>query len=321
MHGLSFLTPLATLFVLAAALPLAALMLTERRAGAIRDALDVSAPRRRTLVPVGIALVVLTSLVAAAAAQPVVVRRSLVNERADAQAFFLFDTSRSMQASTGRGQPTRLERAKRMALKLRATLPDVPIGLASMTDRSLPNLMPTTDATLFERALAQSVAVDHPPPSQPYQGRATNFQALIPLVDSHFYGREVQRRLLVVFTDGEAEPLSPILRLTLHRRVAPVFVHVWNPNERIYLPRGRIDPNYRADPGSAASLTELAAVAGADRVLTEQDGKQAARDARDAVGFAGTHQRVDAYARIPLAPWIVLAGVAPLAFLLWRRNA
>jgi hypothetical protein len=56
-------------------------------------------------------------------------------------------------------------------------------------------------------------------------------------------------------------------------------------------------------------------------VLTEQDGKQAAHDARNAVGFAGTHQRVDAYARIPLAPWIVLAGVVPLAFLLWRRNA
>lgn len=321
MHDLSFLTPLGTLFVLAAALPLAALVLTERRAGAIRRALDVPGPRRRTLVPVAVALVLLTSLVAVAAAQPVVVRRSLVNERADAQAFFLFDTSRSMQASVARGQPTRLQRAKRMALKLRATLPDVPVGIASMTDRSLPNIMPTTDEALFRRALAQSVAIDHPPPSQPYEGRATNFQALIPLVDSHFYGTSVQRRLLVVFTDGEAAPLSTVLRVTLHWRVAPVFVHVWNPADRIYLPDGRVDPNYRADPGSDAALRELATLAGANRVLTEQEGKQAARDARRAVGFAGTHERVDAYARIPLAPWIVLAGIVPLVFLLWRRNA
>jgi hypothetical protein len=26
-----------------------------------------------------------------------------------------------------------------------------------------------------------------------------------------------------------------------------------------------------------------------------------------------------AYARVPLAPWFVLAAIAPLAFLLWRR--
>jgi hypothetical protein len=320
MHGVSFLTPLGALFVLAAVVPLAALLLTERRADMIRSALAVAAPRRRTLVPVAVALVLLVSLVAVAAAQPVVVRQSLVNERADAQAFFLFDTSRSMQASEGPGKPTRLARAKRLALKLRNAIPDVPVGLASMTDRSLPNLMPTTDRTLFDRTLAQSVAIDHPPPSQPYQGRATNFQALIPLVDSHFYSGSAQRRLLVVFTDGEAEPLSEALRATLHRRVTPIFVHIWAPDDRIYLPDGKIDL-YRPDPSSAQQLDELATLAGADRVLTEADGKRAARDARDAVGFAGTQERVDAYARIPLAPWIVLAGILPLAFLLWRRNA
>ena len=34
-----------------------------------------------------------------------------------------------------------------------------------------------------------------------------------------------------------------------------------------------------------------------------------------------TQKQVDAYARVPLAPWFVLAGILPLAFLLWRRNA
>jgi hypothetical protein len=181
--------------------------------------------------------------------------------------------------------------------------------------------MPTTDATLFVRTLGQSVAIDHPPPSQPYPGRATNFQALIPLVDSHFYGPAVQRRLLVVFTDGEAAEISPVLRATLRRRVTPVFVHVWDPADRIYRADGTIDPGYRADPASSAALDEIALLAGAGPPLDEQDSKRAARAARGAVGFAGTHERVDAYARIALAPWIVLAGVVPLAFLLWRRNA
>jgi len=321
MHDVSFLTPLATLFVLAAAIPLAALLLTERRADVIRKTLIVTSPSRKTLIPVAIALALLISLVAVAAAQPVVVRQSFVDERADAQAFFVFDTSKSMLASQGRGLPNRLQRAKRIAAKLRATLPDVPVGIASMTDRALPNVLPTTDPTLFTRALTQSVAVDSPPPSQPYPGRATNFQALAPLVDSHFYSGDVQRRLLVVFTDGESTPLSDVLRATLHRRVESIFIHVWNANDRIYLPNGRIDPNYQADPTSATTLRELADITGADAVLGEQDEKKAAHDARNAVGFAGTHRRIDAYARIPLAPWFILAGIVPLGFLLWRRNA
>jgi hypothetical protein len=321
MHGLSFLTPLGALFAAAAILPLAALFFTERRSGAIRRAFAVPPPRRRAVVPAAVALVLLISLVAAAAAQPVVVRQSRVSERADAQAFFLFDTSGSMQASGGLGLPTRLARAKRLALQLRATLADVPIGIASMTDRSLPNLMPTTDETLFRRTLAQSVGIDRPPPSQPYKGRATNFQALIPLVDSHFYGQSVQRRLLVVFTDGEAEPLSAVLRATLHLRVTPVFVHVWQPNERIYHADGTTDRRYAADSGSTTVLRELATLAGAKRPFTETEAVRAAHAARDAVGFAGRHDRIDAYARIALAPWIVLAGIVPLGFLLWRRNA
>jgi hypothetical protein len=93
MGGVSFLTPLDALFALAVALPLAALVATERRSGRIRRALALPAPRRLAAVPVGVALIALTSLVAVAAAQPIVVRQRLVNERADAQVFFVFDTS------------------------------------------------------------------------------------------------------------------------------------------------------------------------------------------------------------------------------------
>jgi hypothetical protein len=319
MLALSFLTPLDSLFVLAAVLPLGGLLLTERRAARIRRLLAVVGPRRRAMVPVVIAVVVLAALVAVAAAQPVVIRNKLVSERADAQAFIVFDTSLSMRASAGPGKPSRLQRAKRMAVRLQQALGDLPMGIVSMTDRALPNLMPTTDQALFDRTVRQSVGVNQPPPSQRYRDRATTFDALIPLVGSHFYADGVQRRLLVVYTDGESAKVSPLFQLQLQRRVTPVFVHVWEPGERIYND-GRPDPRYVSDPTSAAALDDIAKVTGGSHAYPESKAGAVARAARDAVGRAGTRTRVDAYARIALAPWFVLGGVLPLGFLLWRRN-
>jgi hypothetical protein len=319
LFGVSFLTPLNALFALAAALPLAALLATQRRADQIRRLFSFSAPGRRALLPVVVALVLLPLLVAVAAAQPVVVRNHTVSERADAQAFVLLDTSLSMQASSAPGQPTRLARAKRMAIQLQRSLSDVPVGVASMTDRSLPNLLPTTDETLFDRTVEQSVAIDRPPPSQPYKTRATTFDALTPLVESRFFSQGVQRRLVVVYTDGESARISPVLRLTLHRRVTPLFVHVWAPGERIF-ERGRADRKYASDPTSTAALNEVAQITGG-QAFAENDGHAVANAARDAVGRAGTRTHVDAYARIALAPWIILVGVLPLVYLFWRRNA
>ena len=319
VFGVSFLTPVDALFVLAAVVPLGALLLTERRASAVRRLLSVGSPGRRALVPVAIALALLPALVAVAAAQPVVVRQQLVSERADAQAFVLFDTSLSMRASGGPGQLTRMARAKRIALRLQQRLADVPMGIASMTDRSLPNLMPTTDQTLFDRTVRQSVEIDEPPPSQQYRGRATTFAALVPLVESHFYSPGVQRRVLIVFTDGESAQVSPLIKLTLQRQVSPVFVHVWEAGERIYA-KGRPDPSYTADPTSKAALDNLAQITGGTHSFDEHDFGAIAHAARDAVGRAGMRTHVDAYARVALAPWFVLGGLAPLGFLLWRRN-
>jgi hypothetical protein len=318
IFGVSFLTPLAALFGLAVVVPLGALLLTERRARQVRQVLRLAAGRR-ALLPVVIALVLLPMLVAVAAAQPVVVRQQNVSERADAQAFVLIDTSLSMQAASSRHSADRLARAKALATKLERALPDVPFGIATMTDRSLPDLMPTVDQTVFSRTIDQSVAINSPPPSQPHQGRATTFDALAPLVQSNFYSAGVQRRLLVVFTDGESAKISPLLRLELQRRVAPVFVHVWEPGEHIYKANGKEDPRYSADPTSTAQLDQMARLTDG-HLFTEHDLGGIERAARAAVGRAQTHTFVSAYARVPLAPWFVLAAIVPLAFLLWRRN-
>ena len=316
--GVSFLTPLEGLFVFAAAVPLGALFLTERRAARIRRLLAVTGPRRRAVASVVAALVSLSALVAVAAAQPVVVREKMVSERGDAQAFVLFDTSLSMRASAGPGKPSRLQRAKKMAIRLEHASSDLPFGIAVVTDRSLPLLMPTTDRTLFERTVRQSVAVNQPPPSQLYKDRATTFDALISAIGSRFYAPGVRRGLLIVYTDGESAKISSLVRLTLQRRVTPVFVHVWQPGERIYN-HGKADPRYVADPTSAAALDTIAKLTGG-RSFPEDDTRGVVQAARNAVGRAGTRTHIDAYARVALAPWFVLGGVIPLGFLLWRRN-
>jgi hypothetical protein len=318
IFGVSFLTPRAALFAFAAVVPLAAFMLTERRARRVRQVLRVAAGPRAFL-PVAIALLLLPLLVAVAAAQAVVIRQQAVSERADAQAFVLFDTSLSMEAASGVHGATRLARAKRLALRLEHALPDVPFGIATMTDRSLPNLMPTVDETVFDRTVEQAVAINTPPPSQPHRGRATTFDALVPVVQSNFYSQGVQRRLLVMFTDGESAKVSPLLKFQLQRRVAPVYVHVWAPGERIYRRNGQVNPGYSADPTSTAALDQMARLTDG-HMFDEHDFRGIVRAARNAVGRAQTHTFVNGYARVPLAPWFVLAAIAPLAFLLWRRN-
>jgi hypothetical protein len=318
--GVSFLSPLGALFSLAAAIPLGALLHMERRSRRIRTALGLGGRSRRALGPLA-ALVLLPVLVGVSAAEPVVVRHRLVRERGDAQAFFVFDISRSMLASAAPGRPNRLARAKQLARRLERTLGDVPVGIASMTDRTLPDLMPTTDRSLFARTLGESVGIDEPPPDQTYgRGRSTSLVALAPVATSRFYGQAAAHRLLVVFTDGEAQPLSGELsRLDPLRRLSPVFVHVWGPRERIFVRTGRPDPGYRADPQSAALLASAATATGGSVFGEAQLGSIEAQ-AHRLVGQRATSARLAGYARVPLAPWLALAGVLPLGFLLWRRN-
>ena len=319
LFGISFLTPLGALFALAAAIPVAALIALERRSGRVRAVFGLRDPGRRGAVPILSALVVIPGLIAVAAAQPVVVRQQVVHERGDAEAFFVLDTSLSMKASAGPRQPTRLARAKRLAIRLEQSLSDVPVGLASFTDRVLPNMMPTTDPALFAHTLAQSIGINQPPPSQQYgENRATNLQALVPVLSSHFFLDSVQKRLLVVFTDGEAARDLQLYGLGIGRKLRPIFVHVWAPGERVYR-HGHADPNYVADATSARLLQEAANVSGGAAV-DEHDFGKLVSDARHIVGHGSATGHINAYARVSLAPWVAFAGVFPLAFLFYRRN-
>jgi hypothetical protein len=318
--GFTFLTPIDALFALAAAVPLAALWLAHSRMEHIRRIFSLTTPRRRELVGVIAALALLPVLMGVAAAQPVVVRHQLLGQRQDTQAFFVFDTSQSMLARTGPHGPTRLARAKQEAEQIFRKLGDIPVGLATMTDRVLPVVMPMSNHGLLRRTLDESVGINRPPPGQIYHGRATTFSALYPIPTAHFYSPGVQHQILVVFTDGEAVPIRSSIGYDLARAmtVHPLFVHVWATTERIYV-HDQVNRRYRPDPTSPGALGRFAAAAHG-RVFGENDLRELEQTIKAEAGSSPVSTTVIGYARVALAPWFVLAGVVPLGFLLYRRN-
>jgi hypothetical protein len=319
--GFTFLTPIDALFALAAAVPLAALWLAHSRMERVRRLFSLTTPRRRELAGVVAALALLPVLMGVAAAQPVVVRHHLLGQRLDVQVFMVFDATTSMTARTGQQGPTRLARAKQEAEEVIPKLGDIPVGLAAMTDRVLPVLMPTPNYGLVRRTLDESVGIDRPPPGQRYSGRVPTLPALELIGRSNFYSPGVQHQVLVVFTDGEATRIRSPIGYDLARAmtVHPLFVHMWAPTERIYKRGGRIDPHYRPDLTSPGALSRFAAAAHG-RVFEENDLHALEQTIRAEAGSSPVSTNVIGYARVALAPWFVLAGVVPLGFLLYRRN-
>lgn len=267
-----------------------------------------------------LALALVPALVGVAAAQPVVIHRQAVTERVDAQVYLVFDTSLSMSARTGPHGPTRLARAKREAEALIPQLGNIPVGIATLTDRVLPSLLPTTSVPLVLRTVNQSVRIDEPPPSLRYHGRASTLESLAELEDDRIFPPGVAHPMLVVFTDGEEKAPPPFTGLSYAQQFAipPFFVHVWAPTERHYV-HGRIDPNYLPDPTSSSILTHVAALSHG-RVFREGDvgGLLAAIHAK--AGSKPATTTLLGFRRVALGQWFLLGGVVPLGFLFWRRN-
>ena len=134
-----------------------------------------------------LALAAVPGLLGMAAAQPVVETTRRAPERTDAQAFVVVDVSRSMLAAGGPGAPTRFERARDIALELRESAPEVPFGVASITDRVLPHLFPTTDAALYASTLRRALDVEQPPPGAFYLTHATNLNSLRALPEKGYF--------------------------------------------------------------------------------------------------------------------------------------
>jgi hypothetical protein len=314
------LTPFAALLALTAAVPLVVYALRRQRLRAIERALRLEGPSRRSRLPIVLALAATPALLGLAAAQPVVETTRTVDQRSDAQAFVVVDVSRSMLASAGPDAPTRFERAVELAGQVRAELPEVPFGVATVTDRVLPHLFPTGDERVFEATLARSLGIEKPPPGAFYLTHATNLNALRDVPAKGYFLPSARERLLVVLTDGETQaPLDELASAFAREpRSDVLLVHVWAADERIY-ETGVEDGGYEPDARSAGALARIASLV-QGRVFGEDELRPLVDAAAAALGTGETVTRAERSGRIALMPWVTLAALVPLAVVLLRRN-
>jgi hypothetical protein len=319
--SLTFLTPLGALLALGVLVPLTALLAVRRRADRVRRAVGLSRLHRPQLsVPLG-ALVAAAGLLGLSAAQPIFEQTSIRRVRTDAEAFVVIDVSRSMLARAGEASATRIERAKRAASELRESLSNVPVGLASFTDRALPHLFPSADVDVFEATLDRSIGIERPPPSTSFLTNATKLDSLAAIRGLRYFSPAAKKRLVVVLTDGESLPVAGARLGSIFRRppaIETVFVHFWGEDERVFT-RGAPEPEYLPDPSSRALLDGVAeSVDG--KVFSERSVAVAAQTAEQLVGEGPTVAEGHVRGRKALAPYLAIAAFLPLGLLLWSRD-
>ena len=319
--SLSFLTPLAGLVALAGVVPLVALRDSIGRGRCVRGRLGLPGPARRLRQLLPAAVVLGAVLLGLAATQPVVEQAGAETVRTDAEVFFVLDTSRSMLARRGPDGPTRLARARATAERVRELLPGIPVGIASLTDRVLPHLFPTSGRDVFTATLERAIGIEQPPPRSTLRTRVTTLQALVSPAAQNFFSPSAKHRLLVVFTDGESRPFRPeALRRALSRPpgIRVLFVSFWQRDERVYQGTSP-DLDYLPEPASRARLEQTAAVLRA-RVVEEGRPAAVAEAARSLLGHGPTVRQGRRSGTVALTPYLVAAAALPLSFLLWSRR-
>jgi hypothetical protein len=318
----SLLTPGAALVGLLAVPALIALAFAERRSRRVCAGLGLTPRSLERALGDAVALAAVGVLLGLAAAQPVF---STVRERSgrtDAEAIVVLDVSRSMLARPAPTQPMRLDRARALAKAVRAGIPEVPVGVASMSDRVLPHLFPSVSPNAFAATVDRAIGIERPPPNRALPGgRVSALGSLADLGRSSFFGPEARRRVAVILTDAETvEVDTGTLRARLARgRILPVFVQVWRTEERIFGARTPAERAYRPDPTSAGGLERLAEAIGG-LAFTEDELAEARGAVAEALGDGPTAPQRRELRSAQLAPAVAAAALLPLLWLLRRRN-
>lgn len=317
---ISFVTPEAGLVGAGILLALAAFAVGERRARRACSMLRLRPRSLPSLVVDVAALVVLGALISIAAAQPVVSSIDTAKGRADAEVVMIVDITRSMLARSGKSGPTRLERSQALAKDIRLRIPDVKVGVASVTDRTLPHLFPSLSPHAFSTTVDHAIGIERPPPDRRARTRATALGSLPDVTRLNFFSQGVKRRVAVVFTDGETIPVG---LGTLRARFLSdpptrlVFVHMWKSDERVYT--NGLPERYRADPKSAETLAQIASAADGS-VYSETQRAPLLATIRRLVGTGPEVEQGRELTAKALGPFVVGAAFVPLLFLLRRRN-
>lgn len=317
---LTFLTPLGGAFAVTALVLVGVWLVRLRQLRKARSALGLKEPALGTLLVPVIALAAVPCLLGIAATQPVIETNRTLPQRTDAQAFVLMDISRSMLASERSGGPHRLDRARQIAEKVADEIPELPIGLAGFTDRVLPYLFPTTDRQVIDATLEQAVDVEQPPPSDVYLTEATNLNVLTSLPELNYFTPAAKKRVVIVLTDGESQPLESSLGPPFEKppRIHMIYVRVGNGGERIYT-GGTPEAAYKPSSKAADDLAQAAALTGGE-VFDEDQVGQIVSAVRSAIGQGPTVQKRHEGGRRPLMPYLTALALLPLAIVLLRRN-
>ena len=318
--SVSFLSPLAALVGGLGVLVAWALLVARRRSAATASALGLAGAGRRTAI-VDLALIGLVAgLVALAAAQPVVARSEMTYGRDGTEVLVVMDVTRSMLARRAPSEPSRLDRARVIAKRLRNALPDTRVGVASLTDRVLPHLFPTLGTNSFSAVVDRAIGIERPPPDRRAR-RATAFSALGDLGRVAFFRADTQRRIAVVLSDGEtvSTDLEELRDRLANGRVATVFVQIWRGDEAVFDERGNRDPAYRPDGTSGRSLRQVAGALDAP-VFNEGDTRALIENIRGRLGTGSLVPQGRQLVAHELAPQALVVAFVPLALLLYRRN-
>jgi hypothetical protein len=331
----TFLTPRGALLAAAALVPLAASAWAATRNARGRALLRLESQSSDRLVA---AVAAIPLLLGFAAAQPVVRTHVGRRIRTDAQAIFVFDTSRSMAAAAAAGAPTRMRQAKAAAIRLRRdAIPDVPSGVASLTTQLLPHLFPTSAVAAFASTVEHAIGVEKPsPPALQFGLLGTSFQPLGQLRDQGFFTPWAKERLAVLLTDGESGPYDPesvgdqlvgpssstsFIGTTAHPEapVRLVIIRFGHSTDRIYESNGSFEAAYRPDPGADRIVLTLAS-SEKGRVFDTGQLGEAARTMRALLGTGPAITRGVRTRNIELAPYVVLAALPLLGLVAWKRN-
>jgi len=317
----TFESPLGGLIVLAALIPLGALALSVRRDERVERMLGLRPGSRRPVAIAGALAAAVFVLLGAAAAQPAVRTTDRVEVRTQSQVFYVVDMSRSMAASASPGGRTRLVRARGVVARLHAAVPDVPSGLAGLTDRVLPYLFPTVSAAAFDETLARSVLVESPPP-QRVSVTATSFGALAALAHDGFFDRAATHRTCVLVTDGETSgyATADVARaLGGDHGCRLVVVRVGSAADRVYDENGHAEAGYAPDPAAGAKVEQLAESTGGRSYGEDEPGAAAAvRRAAEAGPVRDAPRRETTRLLGPYLAFIALALAAVLVGLRFR---
>lgn len=316
----TFLSPEAAIVGLAVGVPVFALLLAESRARIARAVLRLPPPLARGW-PYVAAIAAFAVFVSIGAAQPVLERERTRAVRNDAEAFFAFDTTRSMGASSSATSDTRFERAVRLGKEMRAALPELRVGVVSLTDRVLAHLFPSANYQSFELTVDKAIGIERPASVQRGNGLGSSLEAFAGLPKEEFFAPRTQYRLLVIFTDAESRPLNRAFLSNSFRgsRIETIVIRLGNDRERVYEDDGAPDPRYVPEEGAAEAADAFAEATGGS-VFEEDELGQAIEAARSGAGEGGPQAESKEVEPTPLASYAFAAAFLPLAFLLWRRN-